>query len=182
MVKRFFLTERKRYTPADNIEYLVPSKAIDDTEKILSEYEQTSPSSEGWVYWGGTREQNKITVSMVIAPQAEASFGRVSTSNLSNFHFVRMLNKHGLFQVAQVHSHPPGWVDHSDGDNEWAPFKVEGLLSIVVPEYCRNGMLPLTVCGVHRFADNRFIRLSDNYVKRHFKIVDGLISGVEDLR
>jgi hypothetical protein len=56
------------------------------------------------------------------------------------------------------------------------------LLSIVVPEYCISGMLPLAKCGVHRYIRGNFKRLSEKYVCRHFIIKDGTDSFLEDFR
>ncbi len=176
------MTRMKPYTPKDYMEYVLPSTAIHDTETVLLEYAKIVPPNEGLVYWGGKQEGNRITVLMVIAPRTESDFGRVSVSNRSNFDFVRALSRNSFIQVAQVHSHPTDWVDHSQGDDKWAPFKIEGLVSIVVPDYCRNGMPPLTACGVHRYTNGNFIRLSGQYVRTHFRIIDSMSSAFEELR
>lgn len=178
----FVFRIKKQYTPKDTIKYVIPAKVIRDTERVLIDYANIYPSNEGLVYWGGTTEGELINVSIVIAPETESSFGRVSTSNRSNFDVVRLLNKKDLIEIGQVHSHPTEWVDHSIGDDKWAPFKIEGLISIVVPEYCKNGMSPLTICGIHRYTNGKFIRLSEKYISAHFKIVSNIESGFEDFR
>ena len=68
------------------------------------------------------------------------------------------------------------------GDDKWAANKMTGLLSIVVPKYCIDGMLPLKTCGIHRFENNNFMRLSEEYINSHFDIVEDLNSVFEDLR
>ncbi len=181
MDKNFFALRTKN-TPKDSMMYIVPARAMQNTERVLTEYANIDPSNEGLVYWGGTRQGNVMTVLIVVAPETESNFGRVSTSNRANFDVVRTLNRNNLVQIAQVHSHPSDWVDHSEGDDEWAAFKIEGLISIVVPEYCKNGMLPLMVCGVHRYTQGNFIRLSDTYIEKHFKIVKDVNCDFEDLR
>jgi len=179
---RLLIKPRKHYSPKDNTRYVIPSKVIRDTEKVLTEYARIKPANEGLVYWGGIEGGNIITVRAVIAPQTESDFGMVSTSHRSNFDFVRTLSKYNLVQVAQVHSHPSNWVDHSPGDDTLAAFKTEGLLSIVVPEYCDRGMLPLVTCGIHRYTRWDFIRLSKKYITSHFVIRNDLSSYLEDFR
>jgi len=147
---------------------------MEDTEKILLEYCSLEPSNEGLVYWGGKRDGDFFTISAVIAPATTSDYGRVSTSNRANFDVVRTLNQNKFVEIAQVHSHPGDWVDHSLGDDERAAFKFIGLISVVVPNYGLNGMMPLCTCGVHRYSDNDFIRFSDSYVKNHFLIKDDL--------
>jgi hypothetical protein len=166
----------------DELYYLVDRKVIEFTEKILLEYGQKTPSNEGLVYWCGKKDQNYIRINSVIAPKTTSSEGRVSTSYEANAGFVRELSKNKIIQIGQVHSHPGKWVNHSNGDDKWAAFKVGGLLSIVVPSYGKVGMLPIRKCGIHRFTKDEFIRLSDQYIKKRFKIVKNTSQLLADLR
>ena len=176
-----FKTLYKKKSPTDKIIYIIPEKAIEYTEKVLCEYGNMSDPNEGLVYWGGHVDKTTITISAVIAPKVESAPGRVSTSHRSNFDFVTTLNEKKIIQIAQVHSHPGDWVDHSEGDSKWAAFKSEGLISIVVPNYCKHGMLPLIKCGIHRFRKEKFTRLLDRDIKTHFRI-DKRDSDFIDLR
>jgi hypothetical protein len=164
------------YRPRDKLLYAIPQQVIRDTERVLMDYANIVPSNEGFVYWGGTKRKEAITVRAVIAPQTESDYGRVTISHRSNFDLVGTLNQHNHIQIAQVHSHPTNWVEHSYGDNEMAAFKIEGLLSIVVPEYGKRGMLPLTKCGFHRYVKWNFRRLPEQYVCNHFIIRDERVS------
>lgn len=182
MTKNFSFIRKKQQSPKDNITYILPQSVISDTERVLLEYGKMKPSNEGFVYWCGTIDGMKINISLVIAPKTESNYGRVSTSNRSNFDVVKTLSANKVIEIAQVHSHPSDWVDHSEGDDKWASFKIEGLVSIVVPEYCKRGMLPLSSCGIHRYTDNNFIRLSNKYITEHFRILADSKSNFVDLR
>ncbi|MCH7559960.1 MAG: Mov34/MPN/PAD-1 family protein [Thaumarchaeota archaeon] len=173
MNRHFFsFATKEQKSPNDKITYIIPNSILLNTEKVLSEYADMEPSNEGLVYWGGTINKKIVHISIVIAPKTESNFGRVSTSNRSNFDVVQTLIKNKTIEIAQVHSHPNNSVDHSEGDDLWASFKIEGLVSIVVPNYCKNGMLSLTNCGVHRYMDGDFVRLSKKYVTSHFRVVN----------
>jgi proteasome lid subunit RPN8/RPN11 len=161
----------KRYTPKDRYRYTISKGVIEMTNKILEEYRKLMPSNEGFVYWAGTLVKNEIRINTVIVPETESDKGSVMIPPEANFYVVQSLSEHKLQHIGQVHSHPGSWVDHSEGDNEWASFKTKGLVSIVVPNYGKNGMFPLTTCGVHRFKDEHFIRLSKKYIQQHFKII-----------
>ena len=137
---------------------------------MLRDYGGMRSPHEGFVYWGGTKTKSKYNVEIVIAPRLDSKFAGVLISSRSNTAVVQTLSQHSMIEVAQVHSHPSDWVDHSYGDDLRAPFKVEGLISIVVPNYCKHGMLPLKLCGVHRFDNGGFVRLSGEYVRSHFRI------------
>jgi hypothetical protein len=162
--------------------FVIPLKAVRDTEKILLEYARKKTANEGLVYWGGIEKESIATVRAVIAPITKSGPGGVFTSHRANFDFVRALNAHHLVQIAQVHSHPSDWVEHSSGDNMLAVFKVEGLLSIVVPSYCQKGMLPLTICGIHRYEKQGFTKLSRTYILSHFAVKSDITSYLEDFR
>ncbi len=167
---------------SDQLHYFVDRKVIDFTEDILLGYRKRKPSHEGLVYWCGKRDGKKVYVNSVIAPKTISSPGRVSTTYESNAKFVRLLSKNKIVQIAQVHSHPSTWVGHSDGDNKFAAFKVKGLLSIVVPSYGKDGMLPFQECGMHLFTGKKFIKLSNQYVKKRFKIIEKSYQLLADLR
>jgi hypothetical protein len=183
MVKYFkLIPSKKLQSPKDNLLYLLPPEVVSQTERILSEYGMRMPPHEGLVYWGGQKDGDRITISIIIAPKTTSSYGRVSTSPRSNFEVVRLLSKYNRVQIAQVHSHPGKWIDHSSGDDDLAAFKVAGLLSIVVPRYCHKGMIPLSGCGIHRYTNGEFIRLAPNYIKRHFIVENSVKMIFEDLR
>lgn len=162
--------------------YVISSEIIKYTERVLHDYANKHPSNEGLVYWAGRILNNTISITAVIAPNTESDFGCVSTSHKDNSHVVNELSELKLVEVAQVHSHPSYFVEHSDGDDKWAAFKFEGLLSIVVPNYCKKGMLPLEKCGIHRYENGEFARLSEKYVKKHFRLIDDNNSKFVELR
>lgn len=163
---------RKTHT-YDLPQYTIPKQSVQDTERVLRAYGSRRYPHEGFVYWGGLKTKTEYNVRIVIAPHLDSKFAGVHISASSNTEVVQTLSERSMIEIAQVHSHPSGWVDHSYGDDIWAPFKVEGLISIVVPDFCRHGMLPLGICGVHRFENGRFVRLSSDYVGRHFRISRG---------
>ena len=182
MIRDMLSISKKAPRLKDRKRYLISSKVIRDTERVLQDYACKSPSNEGLVYWAGKISDNVVNVTAVIAPNTESDAYLVSTSHKDNFHVVNELNELKLVEVAQVHSHPGYEVDHSYGDDRWAAFKFEGLLSLVVPNYCKEGILPLEKCGIHRYKKRGFTRLSIKYVKEHFQLIDRTDSKFVDLR
>ncbi|OMP31904.1 Mov34/MPN/PAD-1 family protein [Mangrovimonas sp. DI 80] len=162
----------KRIAPKDNFLYKISSNVISFTEKVLSEYGNLKPSNEGFVFWAGTICENTFIINTVIAPETDSDERRVTILPMENFYYVKELSNLDVIHIGQVHSHPEDWVGHSEGDDEWAPFKNDGMISIVVPSYCENGMMPLRTCGVHRFQNGNFYRLTDGYVDEHFEVSD----------
>ena len=155
----------------NHIVYKIPESVIDDTVKVLQDYASLGLSHEGLVYWCGVIHDKQIYISAVFAPKADSTEGSVSTSHASNFVFVKELCARDLVQIAQVHSHPSTSVGHSEGDDILTSFKAEGLVSIVVPNYGKYGMLPLHKCGIHLYRNDSFHRFSNKQIRKQFKIV-----------
>jgi hypothetical protein len=165
-VKHPFLAPARRF-------FQIPSQAIDLTVRIFREYGAIEDGHEGFVYWCGVRGARGATVRLVIAPSLASEFAGVHISAISNARAIEALSKNSMVELAQVHSHPRDWVDHSCGDDQLAPFKVDGLLSIVVPHFGADGMVPLRICGFHLFEHGGFSRCSDYWVRRHVEVRKG---------
>lgn len=115
--------------------------------------------TEKVVYWAGVKRPDVCTALTVIRPDARLTRGSFRTTPEANAQVIAFLSDRGLAIVAQVHTHPGAWVDHSGGDDEDAFMPTENHISIVVPSYCRGGMLPIERCGVHRYEARMFRRI-----------------------
>ena len=162
--------------------YFIEENVIQNTEWVLKDYGLMNPSHEGFLYWGGTITKDKTVIDTVIAPDCNSASLRISTDHRANADVVINLVKRQRVHVAQVHSHPSDWVDHSDGDNEWASFKIKGLLSIVVPHYGLKGILPFNACGIHYYNGQKFIRLTKRQIRKKFKTINNKNAIYIDLR
>jgi len=160
----------KRITPKDDLEYVIAQEVIDFTVGVLREYGDRRPPAEGVVYWAGRRRGNQWYICAAVAPVVEASRYGFQTGYGTNGRFVSFLCDNDLQYVSQVHSHPSVWVDHSVVDDQETAFRTEGLVSIVVPSFGRNGIFPMKQCGVHVFLKGRFKRLTNKYVVRRFRL------------
>ncbi|WP_285009622.1 hypothetical protein [Pedobacter faecalis] len=156
------------FYPNDNKQYYVDSQVLDFTHRVLQDYGNKKPSCEGLIYWAGRIEGNKHFITHAIAPKTKASRYGILTTHESNALVVEYLCDNDLVYISQVHTHPGKWVDHSDVDNEETAFRSDGFLSIVVPFFSRNGILPWKQCGIHLFVNDEFQRLGDKYVSRRF--------------
>lgn len=111
-----------------------------------------------------------------ITPRAVHTKGSVQCTEAAIREVVHALRPHGLGLLAQVHSHPSGDARHSDGDDLMVLLPFEGMLSIVVPWYGKDGMYPLSSCGIHQFQERHWILCNKN--------LDGIqvVPGEIDLR
>lgn len=175
--KELWLAKRG-INPKDQIKYFIASDVLAFTERILREYDP----HEGIIYWAGTAKPDEVNVTMAVAPAATTYPGEFNVDHLANAHVVLCLHEHRQTHVGQVHSHPGEWVDHSGLDDEQATFKKEGLLSLVVPNYGQDGMMPLSISGIHRLGKRTFLRLNNKYIKEHFRVIKSNNSVLLDLR
>jgi proteasome lid subunit RPN8/RPN11 len=153
----------------------IPAHIIDLTVHLLRESGTEEEAHEGIVYWAGRRAANETFVMTCLAPAAATTYGSFRTSSEANACVVVALSAAGLELLGQVHSHPGSSVGHSHGDDENALMPYEGFLSVVVPDYARQGMTPLQICGVHLFEGSKFRRLGKSEVAARFRVVETLV-------
>jgi len=166
-----FLRGAGRISPIDNYRYFISNEVLDFTNFVLREYGSINPSHEGLILWAGRKLDNRTIINSAIAPDTDSSATHIIVKPESMVQFITYLSKNNLIYMGQVHTHPGNWVGHSTGDNELSCFKRDGLLSFVVPNYGLQGILPLRKCGVHRFMDDNFTMLSQQYVNKRIKIL-----------
>jgi proteasome lid subunit RPN8/RPN11 len=141
------------------------------TERLLRGPKFQLRKHERVAYWAGKDVGDESVVTTCIAPDAVTTPGSFRISHESNARVVMLLNNLRIVLIAQLHSHPGKWVEHSEGDITGAFMPFERFLSIVVPSYCRDGLLPLTKCGIYRFSKGRFGRLGKSEIENNFRIV-----------
>jgi proteasome lid subunit RPN8/RPN11 len=166
--------KRKRRKPEASAAptFWVTADVLDRTAKILRQSGDADGPHEGVAYWAGRRAGHECFITTCIAPAARTTYGSFDTSAHTNARVVMYLGGAGLELLGQVHSHPGGCVDHSDGDDERALMPYPGFISVIVPHYARRGMHPLRICGVHVFESTGFRRLTDSEIEGAFHVVD----------
>jgi hypothetical protein len=98
---------------------------------------------EAFVLWGGVVEGETLSVRSMFVPE---QVGHVTDHGLlvtvdgtALFEVNKALYERGLILVAQVHSHPTD-AFHSDTDDCYPLVTLEGALSVVVPDFGRDGL------------------------------------------
>jgi len=161
----------RRRLPSVHPQILIHAAALPETMRVLQRSRDAQSAHESIVYWAGKTTDSAWIITTSIAPTAVTTWGSFQTSAASNAGVITFLATHELELLAQVHSHPGSCVDHSDGDDEGALMPYENYLSLIVPNYAKKGMLPLTSCGIHRFNTGQFKRLTNQEIDKLFKII-----------
>lgn len=156
--------------------FVVSRDVLAATESALVTFRGPEGPHEGIVFWGGLELDGVTLFTTAVVPQAVHTEGSVQCNEASVREVVHALRPHGLGLLAQVHSHPSGDARHSDGDDRMILLPFEGMLSIVVPWYARDGMRPLSACGIHQFQAGHWVLCNEH--------LDGLqvVPGLVDVR
>lgn len=149
---------------------VISNSVIEETTTLLQSAGDYHSAHEKVVYWCGSSQPGLWTINSCIAPRLESTWGSYNTSARANAEVISELGDRGLELLCQVHSHPGYLVGHSRGDDLGAFMPYDGFLSIVVPVYGTEGILPLRKCGVHRYEKGQFRRLGRSEINRLFSI------------
>jgi hypothetical protein len=118
----------------------IPKKILAETISAL-----TSKDSEVFVIWTAPIQMNDniCRISHCIVPKQDAGFNlgayvHIDGTELSTIVFENY--KRGERSVVQIHTHPSRNVAMSYLDREWEVVNHVGALSIIVPNYGKNGL------------------------------------------
>lgn len=123
------------------------------------------------LFWYGVRDESgSAVVHGVVVPRQKSTYGNYNVPGWAIEEMSEHTRPLGWRNVAQVHTHPGVWVDHSDYDDECANSR--NALSLVFPSYgCELRGWPHAI-GVHEFVDGEWRRLSDRRAQERFIIDD----------
>jgi hypothetical protein len=153
----------------------IPEAIAEATVHVLASYGSAEQPHEGIAYWAGISADDAWVVTTVLAPQAHTTPGSFNTSAQANAQVVGEVNKLRLQILGQVHGHPGELVGHSHGDDLGAFMPYAGSLSLIAPFYGRQGILPLSHCGVHRYLDGDFVQLTEQEIEQQFVVLPAAI-------
>lgn len=179
MKKRFGKNKRATKKTASQINREVASLPVlhitdtllQETGKLLASFAENK-RSEGVVYWFGLELGETSVVTSLIVPDADTSWGCISTSPEANAEALNLIIGTPLVLLGQAHSHPGNKVRHSDVDNRQTFASFEGAISVVVPYFAKKGV-NLRRCGIHRHAGGSFKVISPKRLEKHIVVIPG---------
>jgi hypothetical protein len=123
--------------------FVVPRQIVEHTERSLREAGQQG--HERFVLWSGHPSGGRFDVHTAHVPRQTAykrKTGLLVRVEGQALHELNMwLYEAGQTLGAQVHAHPTE-AFHSDTDDTFPIVTILGGLSLVVPDFCRAGLLP----------------------------------------
>ena len=123
-------------------------------QHALEELRVPPHNREQVAYLDGPKIPGTIAVATTLTiPDADEHEGYFDVSPDDMSRAGRHLKAFGMRRLAQIHTHPFGWVGHSEYDDAKAFSQREGAISIVVPHFagCAPGVLE---CGLHLRGPN----------------------------
>jgi hypothetical protein len=139
---------------------------------------------EGVALWAGRKEGDVFTILKTIIPQQNA--GNVEQGLVyfvgedELFRISLELYDEGLQLFAQIHSHP-GAAYHSDTDDTFPIVTTIGGLSVVVPDFAKDGLEVEKWAVFQLLPQNGWTELGATYKKQFIQIIDDLPSAVKKL-
>jgi hypothetical protein len=155
--------------------YLITQAAVDAAARLLPTFRGPDGDHEGLVFLLG-RELGPITLlTTALAPDADHGPGHVMCDEAAVAAAARAARSHGLGILAQLHSHPRAWTEHSEGDDRLVLMPFEGMLSLIAPWYGRVGLQPLHALGVHQHQDGEWVLAEPASVRERLHVIpDGI--------
>lgn len=153
----------------------LPLEALKATHQLL----QLAGRRESGVMWYGPKDAcGNGTVHYVLAPRQQMRRRNYHVSAEALAELVHRLPE-GYKPLAQVHSHPGEWVEHSSYDDTMV--SSQRILSLVFPFYGRQTSAFLHGVGVHEWQNGYWHYLDSESAANRVSLVDGEVC-VEDMR
>ena len=116
---------------------------------------------ESCCFWYGRRlSDSRKRVEAVVIPTQRNSWGNYAITSGAMAHVSELTRPLGLVNLAQIHTHPGNWVEHSSYDDEMANSRKA--LSLVLPSYGYPGFRWPDDIGVHEFQEGYWHHLDRN--------------------
>ncbi len=131
---------------------------------------------ESEVVWGGRCFADEGVVFSIVSPVGEGAYHRTGGISVGPMTIAALgqwlRGAQGQIALAQVHSHPGAWVDHSHVDDDEPIACDDGFLSIVWPHFCQGAPPPATEWGIHEIQAGRWRRWTAKETEARLRIIE----------
>ena len=150
----------------------LPQSVLHRTHEILLPYWREGVETA--CFWFGVDAGQLQVVTTMALPKLYQTRGNYLVEMTSLRRMAAQMRLIGLTNLAQVHTHPTEWVNHSPYDDEHAYSTRHGSLSLVWPHYGATVGHDLHGIGVHERRNGEWSRLSEIQTKERIWLVDDL--------
>jgi len=155
----------------------VPEAAVKQTVAALQAFGRIEACC---LWYGRDFGQRSGRIEAVVVPKQRGTWGNYDVSPAAINEVSAVTRARGWVCLAQVHSHPAEFVEHSTYDDSRAISR--GVLSFVFPNYGHwKGKFPRGI-GIHEFQSDYWHKLTDAQTSKRVAIDAALSSLFLDLR
>jgi hypothetical protein len=163
--------------------YMLRSGLLDDTQALLRN--SSKQGREAYCVWVGELRQGKARVQEAWSVAANAGAAHANVSLDDVLALSDRVASQGWYILAQVHTHP-GAAFHSPVDDQFPISNRPGFISVVVPDFARDGVgvgwAWFVFEGVGRWRELSDDEISRLFVQTHDTFWSRLWNGITGLR
>lgn len=149
----------------------VPRQGIDAVFQVLRPYARRRVEA-GMFFYGERYPNGDTLVRSVVVPRQENHWGNYYVSAQAMAEVALATNDTDWVNIAQLHTHPGTWVDHSPYDDRVA--NSIRAISVVIPRYGRDASSWPSALGVHEWQEGHWHRLDTATSASRIQVVDEL--------
>lgn len=163
----------------EDLTWTIPTHLLNASVQVMRP--QGRLGNEGLGLWLGKEDGNRATITHLVSPRGlgfrtSPQQLRLSWNAMSKLSDVA--DKHGVYLVGQIHSHPGRFIDLSDVDEKYG-IRCQGYLSVICPHYAQRPVSGIHKCGVHVFDDGRYRRLGADEINRRIELTQSSLTVIE---
>lgn len=165
----------KPYAPSDRV-MTVPVVAVRGVFEVLRRYAQRRVEA-GMFFYGDRDVKGDTLVRAIVVPRQRNHWGNYHVSAAAMQAVAKATQHTEWVNIAQLHTHPGAWVEHSTYDDRVA--NSVRAVSIVIPWYGRHAASWPTRLGVHEWHNGYWHKLERVDAERRIGSGEGEVEVID---
>jgi hypothetical protein len=165
----------KPYVPTDRV-MTVPVVAVRGVFEVLSRYAQRRVEA-GMFFYGDRDVKGDALVRAIVVPRQRNHWGNYHVSAAAMQAVAKATEHTEWVNIAQLHTHPGAWVEHSTYDDRVA--NSVRAVSIVIPWYGWHAASWPTRLGIHEWQDGYWHKLERADAERRIRGGEGEVEVID---
>lgn len=170
--KRKEKTQPAKTAPMPTLKLYLPQRVLQETHDYFFPYWRVHVETA--CFWFGIQTGECQIITTLAIPKLYQTSGNYLVEKESIRRLASAMRLQGLTNLAQVHTHPTDWVEHSVYDSEHAYSTKDGALSFVWPNYGASAAHSLAGIGVHERRNQKWIQLTEDQMDKRIFLVDSV--------
>lgn len=152
-------------------EFFITEGSIAAAEQLLPTYRGPDGDHEGILFLLGRQAGQVSIISTALAPDASHGPGHVICTETQVAHATHAAHENRIGVLGQLHTHPHGSTEHSEGDDALVLMPFNGMLSVIAPWYGHIGLRPLHNLGIHQHQHGQWVLIHPDSARQHLHLL-----------